>query len=44
MIVKFHYEFVAFFFSCLAEGLLFDVELSWKIVLLPCTEQETGLI
>lgn len=31
MIVNFHYEFVAFFFSCLAESLLFDVELSWKI-------------
>ena len=43
MIVNFHYGLRAFFFSCLAESLLFDVELSWKIVLLPCTEQETGL-
>ena len=32
------------FESCLAEGLLFDVELFWKIVLLSCTAQETGLI
>ena len=32
------------FESCLAEGLLFDVELFCKIVLLSCTAQETGLI